>query len=77
VAIAGDFNNWTPIRMPSDKEGGSRESEADATFRTLVALRPGRYRYRLVVDGRWQSDPHNVHALPNPFGELDSVVEVI
>ncbi|HVT79415.1 MAG TPA: AAA family ATPase [Phycisphaerae bacterium] len=77
VSIAGDFNNWTPIRMASDRESGSRESEAEATFRTLVSLRPGRYRYRLVVDGRWQSDPHNVHALPNPFGELDSVVEVI
>jgi chromosome partitioning protein len=77
VAIAGDFNNWTPIRMSSDRDSGQRDAEADATFRTLVSLKPGRYRYRLVVDGRWQSDPHNRHSLPNPFGELDSVVEVI
>ncbi len=47
------------------------------TFRTLVATKPGRYRYRLVVDGRWQADPHNMYAEPNPFGELDSVVEVV
>jgi chromosome partitioning protein len=72
VAIAGDFNNWTPSRMTEGVEGAG-----DDTFRALVALKPGRYRYRLVVDGRWQSDPHNVHAEPNPFGELDSVVEVV
>jgi chromosome partitioning protein len=74
VAIAGDFNNWTPARMTEDRKAGS---ESEDTFRTLVALKPGRYRYRLVVDGRWQADPHNVHAEPNPFGELDSVVEVV
>jgi chromosome partitioning protein len=75
VAIAGDFNNWTPTRMTEDRQPG--KTEGDETFRALVALKPGRYRYRLVVDGRWQSDPHNVHAEPNPFGELDSVVEVV
>jgi chromosome partitioning protein len=75
VAIAGDFNNWTPARMSEDRQPGKKETED--TFRALVALKPGRYRYRLVVDGRWQSDPHNVHAEPNPFGELDSVVEVM
>jgi chromosome partitioning protein len=75
VAIAGDFNNWTPARMTEDRQPGKTES--DDTFRALVALKPGRYRYRLVVDGRWQSDPHNIHAEANPFGELDSVVEVV
>ncbi len=74
VAIAGDFNNWTPARMTEDRKPGS---ESEDTFRAVVALKPGRYRYRLVVDGRWQADPHNVHAEPNPFGELDSVVEVV
>jgi len=72
VGIAGDFNNWNPQRMvEADDEAGAAD-----TFRALVALKPGRYRYRLVVDGRWQSDPHNVYSEPNPFGELDSIVEV-
>jgi len=69
VAIAGDFNNWSPEHMSGD--------DADETFRRLVALKPGRYRYRLVVDGRWQADPHNLYSEPNPFGELDSIVEVV
>ncbi len=68
VAIAGDFNNWSPLHM----SGGD-----DDTFQAVVNLRPGKYRYRLVVDGRWQADPHNRHAETNPFGELDSVVEVV
>jgi chromosome partitioning protein len=68
VAIAGDFNNWNPLRMT----GG-----ADDTFQAVVSIKPGKYRYRLVVDGRWQADPHNRFAEPNPFGELDSVVEVV
>jgi chromosome partitioning protein len=75
VAIAGDFNNWIPTRMTDDRETGTSDNED--TFRALVALKPGRYRYRLVIDGRWQADPHNVHAESNPFGELDSVVEVV
>jgi chromosome partitioning protein len=75
VGIAGDFNNWTPTRMASDRE--QLGHEAEDTFRALVSLKPGRYRYRLVVDGRWQADPHNVCAEPNPFGEVDSVVEVV
>jgi len=70
VSIAGDFNNWTPQQMIA-------KNEAADTFRMLVALKPGRYRYRLVVDGRWQSDPHNVYSEPNPYGELDSIVELV
>lgn len=77
VAIAGDFNSWNPIRMTSDHDSGAHSAEAADTFRALVSLKPGRYRYRLVVDGRWQADPHNVYSEPNPFGELDSVVEVL
>jgi chromosome partitioning protein len=74
VDIAGDFNNWNPQRMI----GAANEADGAAdTFRALVALKPGRYRYRLVVDGRWQSDPHNVYSEPNPYGELDSIVEVV
>jgi hypothetical protein len=70
VAIAGEFNNWNPDRMSADRE-------AEDTFRAMLALKPGRYRYRLVVDGQWQADPHNICAEPNPFGELDSIVEVV
>ena len=41
-----------------------------------MALLRGRYRYRLVVDGRWITDPHNQYVETNQFGELNNVIEV-
>ena len=40
----------------------------------VVKLPPGRYRYRYVVDGRWQSDPLNAAVEPSAYGGNDSVV---
>jgi chromosome partitioning protein len=71
VAVAGDFNDWQPekTRMLNHGDPG--------TFRAIVPLTPGRYRYRLVVDGNWLADPHNVYTEPNGFGGVNSVVEVV
>jgi 1,4-alpha-glucan branching enzyme len=70
VQIAGDFNNWQPERTPMHK------IDENGTWRTKVNLAPGTYRYRLVVDGQWQQDPFNEKSEPNPFGELNSVLQV-
>jgi hypothetical protein len=40
----------------------------------MLPLAPGRYRYRYV--GRWTPDPRNNAIEANPFGDVDSVVEV-
>ena len=40
----------------------------------VIKLPPGRYRYRYVVDGRWQNDPSNAAVEPNPYGEHDSIL---
>ena len=66
VQLAGDFNAWNP----ADREMEFR----DGVWRTTIPLAPGRYRYRYVVDGRWQSDPLNPQVEPSPFGDYDSVV---
>ncbi len=70
VRIAGDFNNWSAEASPM--EAGSREGE----WRGSLPLTPGRYRYRLVVDGKWITDPNNQYVEANQFGELNNVVEV-
>ncbi len=70
VALAGDFNNWQPEATPMERNGDG------ASFVALLPLPPGRYRYRYVVDGQWKSDPNNEYVESNPFGELNSVVEV-
>ena len=43
---------------------------------TKLALPPGRYRYRFVVDGKWTNDPHNGMVETNEYGELNNIVEV-
>ncbi|MCK4850230.1 MAG: AAA family ATPase [Phycisphaerae bacterium] len=70
VCLAGDFNGWNPGLTPMARE------QHDNVWQTVLPLTPGCYRYRLVVDNRWQRDPFNDRVEANPFGELNSVVEV-
>jgi len=70
VQLAGDFNNWQPEITPLMREGGNGRWTID------MPLHSGEYRYRYVVDGRWQSDPYNERAEINPFGEYNSILEV-
>ena len=70
VHVAGDFNDWSATATPMQRlEDGSG-------FRALLPLGPGRYRYRYVIDGHWNADPHNNMAEQNPFGDMNSIVEV-
>jgi chromosome partitioning protein len=70
VQIAGDFNNWQPTNTPMERVGDS------GVWQTKMNLPRGLYRYRLVVDGQWQQDPYNERTELNPYGELNSVLEV-
>jgi chromosome partitioning protein len=70
VQIAGDFNDWQPSKLPLEKIGES------GVWQASMKLPPGRYRYRLVVDGQWQQDPYNEATELNPFGGFNSIVEV-
>jgi len=70
VKIAGDFNNWQPDQHAMEKVGDS------GVWQTQMKLNPGRYRYRLVVDGQWQQDPYNEMTELNPFGGFNSVIDV-
>jgi len=69
VQLAGDFNDWMPHTTPM-----RRLSNGD--FEARLRLPKGRYRYRLVVDGRWSHDQHNPVIETNEYGELNSVVEI-
>jgi chromosome partitioning protein len=70
VQIAGDFNNWQPQQHVMEKVGDT------GAWQTQMKLDPGRYRYRLVVDGQWQQDPYNELTELNPFGGFNSVIEI-
>ena len=70
VMLAGDFNGWEPERTLLEKKNGV------GRWSTEFPLEAGTYRYRYVVDDRWQRDPYNEHIESNPFGEYNSVLEV-
>ncbi len=68
VQLAGDFNSWVP--------DGSEMEFSNGVWKKILALTPGRYRYRYVVDGSWVSDPMNGCTEPSPFGDRDSIVDL-
>jgi len=70
VYVCGDFNGWRPagLRMIGN-------AHADLWEKRL-ALLPGRYEFKFVVDGQWKHDPDARENVPNIHGSLNSVVEV-
>jgi len=48
----------------------------DGTWKLNVSLPAGRYRYRFVKDGEWIEDPANANHALNPYGQMDSLIEV-
>ena len=70
VYVCGDFNHWSPTaaRMIRRGEKGRWESSLN--------LPPGRYEYKFLVDGEWIPDPESREDVVNPFGSINSVVEV-
>ena len=70
VRVAGDFNAWAP------DSGVTLEMHEDGGWTKFVPLKPGRYEYRLIVDGRWQPDPLNPRRVANAMGSMNSVLEV-
>ncbi len=69
VSLCGEFNKWSPEATPMQRaEGGFWEK--------TVALAPGKYQYKFVVDGQWMHDPKAKENTPNQLGSLNSVVEV-
>ena len=70
VMVAGDFNNWQPENGQMEKVG------ENGAWQIKLPITPGSYNYRLVVDGVWQQDPHNENNQPNPFGEMNSILNV-
>jgi 1,4-alpha-glucan branching enzyme len=69
VSIAGTFNDWHPTATPMIALGAGRWAKE-------LALPPGRYEYRLVVDGEWITDPASPEQAPNPHGSCNSVLVV-
>ena len=70
VMIAGDFNNWTP----DNADGFNRDD--NGIWSKILNLNPGLYQYKLIIDGRWVTDPNNPIKVQSPFGGSNSVLVV-
>ena len=66
VMLAGDFTGWqqAPVSLKKDKTG---------VWKKTLSLSPGKYEYRLLVDGQWQDDPQCANRQPNQFGGQNCV----
>jgi serine protease AprX len=71
VAVACSFSGWDPVcHLLVRGEDGIWRAE-------LPAPKPGRHRYKIVVDGeRWIADPGNHLREPDPYGGWDSILVV-
>ncbi len=69
VFVAGDFNGWKT-------DASSRMELKDGTWRKKISLAQGKYHYRFVKDGDWVEDPDNPQKEMNPYGQMDSLIEV-
>ena len=69
VCLAGTFNDWRPEITPMIHLGAGRWVKE-------LALPPGVYEYRLVVDGEWKPDPQAGEQTANPFGGFNSLLKV-
>ncbi|HEX3800055.1 MAG TPA: glycogen-binding domain-containing protein [Verrucomicrobiae bacterium] len=69
VLLAADFTNWDKQPIKLMKGGGG-------VWHAKLSVPPGRHQYRFVVDGVWQDDPHRAEREPNPYGSVNSVLEV-
>ena len=71
ACLCGEFNEWNTKSHPMKRR-------KDGSFSLTISLAPGRqYRFRYVLDGkRWENDQAADGHLPNPFGSMDSLVEI-
>jgi len=70
VKIVGNFTDWIP------NNDYLMERNEDGTWSKTLELAPGKYQYRFVVDDMWVEDQSNPDTVENPFGGMDSLIEV-
>jgi len=68
VQLGGDFNKWKTAKLKGAKSG---------VWKTSLKLKPGRYEYRFVVDGRWENDnQRQTELVGNGMGQTNNVLIV-
>ena len=70
IYLAGTFNNWNGTAEKMSDESGT------GVYTAVLALAPGAYEYKFVIDGTWCIDPECADWVQNSHGTLNSVKHV-
>jgi chromosome partitioning protein len=70
VQLVGDFSNWEPVEDTMVQEKGNN------IWEVTIPLKPGKYQYKLIVDGKWKIDPYNAALVTSDMGSNNSLVIV-
>lgn len=62
VILAGSFNNWNEAELEMERQYGG--------WTISIALKPGNYEYKYIVDGVWKLGPGNPYR--NGFGDYEN-----
>ena len=66
VLISGSFNGWN--------KDGYRMYKKNGKWVLPVYLKPGKYLYKFIIDGKWITDPDNKLWEENEYGTGNSVL---
>ncbi len=66
INLVGDFNNW-------DTDANPMKKDRNGMWKVSLYLKPGRYEYRFLLDGKWENDPACCDCVPNEFGSQNCV----
>ncbi|TSA27746.1 MAG: hypothetical protein D4R67_05530 [Bacteroidetes bacterium] len=66
VYLSGTFNDWSTMRTPMLRN--------DSGWVATLDLKPGKYLYKYIIDGRWSSDPYNKLREDDQNGDFNSVI---
>jgi len=69
VYLVGEFNKW-------QLNESARMTQNNGTWSRKINLNSGKYRYRFVIDGNWIEDSSNPLKEVNPYGSVDSLIEI-
>ena len=69
MQVAGTFNDWRGEANPLAHAGLGE-------WTVCLMLKSGQYEFRYVVDGVWTDDPQATQTVANPYGGLNSMLQV-
>ena len=82
VEVVGDFTNWKPNDLflrqenvgPAGYENNEYELIKNKKYRVMEFAPTARVEYKLIVDGKWITDPLNPNKVDNGVGGENSVL---